>query len=232
MISLMSRRYIAFQAVATSASLTASSPSHLHFTRMSSSPPDATQLVLASRAGDRDTVDRLFALLYEDLRRAAHKRLLRHHAVQTLSTTALVHEAYLRLVDQSRLQAADRAHFLAVASRAMRFVLIDYVRERHARKRGGGQDMVPLDAVQVAAEERAVDLLALDDALRKLSSHSPRLGELVEYRFFGGLSYEEVAEATGMSVPTVKRDWVRARTWLFRAMQDAGDAPEFALPVS
>ena len=187
---------------------------------------DATQLVLASRAGDRDTLDRLFALLYEDLRRAAHHRLLRHHAGETLSTTALVHEAYLRLIDQTRAQWADRAHFLAVASRAMRFVLIDYVRERTAQKRGGDAQAVPLDAVQLAAEERAVDLLVLDEALQKLSGHNSRLGDLVEYRFFGGLSYEEIAEATGLSVPTVKRDWVRARAWLYQAMRDGGEPPE------
>lgn len=179
-----------------------------------------TQLVLASRAGDRSSFDGLFALVYDDLRRAAHQRLLRHRAGQTLSTTALVHEAYLRLVDESRVQWADRAHFLALASRAMRFVLIDYVRERTAGKRGGGAEAVPLDAVQLAAEERAVDLLVLDDALQQLSGYSPRLAELVEYRFFGGLTYEEIAEATGLSVPTVKRDWVRARAWLFQAMQD------------
>lgn len=199
---------------------------------MPTTSADATDLVLSARARDGDTVDRLFALLYEDLRRAAHQRLLRHNAGQTLSTTALVHEAYLRLVDQSRLQWTDRAHFMAVASRAMRYVLIDYVRERAAQKRGGAQQPVPLDAVQVAAEERAVDLLVLDDALRKLTSHSPRLGELVEYRFFGGLSYEEVAEATGLSVPTVKRDWVRARAWLFQAMQETGEPIDSAPPGS
>lgn len=195
-------------------------------------PSDATQLVLASRAGDRATFDQLFALLYDDLRQAAHQRLRRHHAGETLSTTALVHEAYLRLVDQSRVQWADRVHFLALAARAMRFVLIDYVRERAAEKRGGAAEVVPLDAVQVAAEDRAVDLLALDEALEQLLRHSPRLGQLVEYRFFGGLGYDEIAEATGLSVPTVKRDWVRARAWLFRAMLGAGEPPATASPSS
>jgi RNA polymerase sigma factor (TIGR02999 family) len=193
---------------------------------------DTTQLVLASRAGDRNTFDRLFALVYDDLRQAAHQRLLRHRAGQTLNTTVLVHEAYLRLVDQSRVQWVDRAHFLALASRAMRFVLIDYVRERTAQKRGGAAEIVPLDAVQLAAEERAINLLVLDDALEQLSGYSSRLAELVEYRFFGGLTYEEIAETTGLSVPTVKRDWVRARGWLFQAMQGGSEPPEPASPLS
>lgn len=187
---------------------------------------DATQLVLASRAGDRSHFDELFALLYDDLRQAARARLRRQHAGETLSTTALVNEAYLRLVDQSRVQWADRVHFLALASRAMRFVLIDYIRERTAGKRGGAAVPIPLDAVQLAAEERAIDLLELDEALEQLLSYSPRLGQVVEYRFFGGLGYDDVAEVMGVSVPTVKRDWVRARAWLHRAMHDTAEAPE------
>ncbi len=195
-------------------------------------PSSTTELVLASRAGDRRAFDRLFVHLYDDLRQAAHHRLLRQRVGETLSTTALVHEAYLRLVDQSSLGWADRAHFLALASRAMRFVLIDYVRERSAQKRGGAAEIVPLDAVQLAAEERAADLLVLNEALEQLASYSTRLAELVEYRFFGGLTYEEIAEATGLSVPTVKRDWVRARAWLFRAMQYGGELPRSDPPLS
>jgi RNA polymerase sigma factor (TIGR02999 family) len=120
---------------------------------------------------------------------------------------------------------ADRTHFLALASRAMRFVLVDYARERTARKRGGELTQVPLDTIQVAADERAVDVLALSDALDQLASVSTRLSDLVVYRFFGGLTFDEIAEATGLSVPTVKRDWVRARAWLYQSMQADTQAP-------
>jgi RNA polymerase sigma factor (TIGR02999 family) len=190
-----------------------------------SNPPDGTQLLHASRAGDRQAFDALFAVAYEELRRAARYRLGRRRAGETLSTTVLVHEAYVRLVDQSRAKWVDRAHFLAIASRAMRFVLIDHARAGAAEKRGGGAERISLDGVQVAAGEPEPDLLALHEALERLSEFSPRLGQLVEYRFFGGLTYDEIAEVTGLSVPTVKRDWTRARTWLFRAMRSAPSLP-------
>jgi RNA polymerase sigma factor (TIGR02999 family) len=183
--------------------------------------PDTTQLLLDARAGNRAAFDRLFSHVYDALREIAHQRLLKHRPGETLDTTALVHEAYLRLVDQTRAEWRDRAHFFALASRAMRFVLVDYARARTAAKRGGREPDVPLDAVQVAADERATDLVALAEALEGLTGVSPRLGEVVDYRFFGGLTFEEIAEATGMSVPTVKRDWARARAWLYRTMQPA-----------
>jgi RNA polymerase sigma factor (TIGR02999 family) len=182
-------------------------------------PPDTTQLLLDARAGDRAAFDRLFAHVYDELRQIAHQRLLRYRPGETLDTTGLVHEAYLKLVDQSRSEWRDRAHFFALASRAMRFVLVDYARARTAQKRGGRRPHVPLDAVQVAADDRAADLLALTDALERLSGVHPRLGEIVEYRFFGGLTFDQIAEVTGMSVPTARRDWVRARAWLHRWMQ-------------
>jgi RNA polymerase sigma factor (TIGR02999 family) len=183
-----------------------------------SSQPNTTQLLREIREGSRAAFDDLYAHVYDDLRRAAHQRLGRYRSGQTLNTTALVHEAYLRLVDQSQMQWEDRAHFLALASRAMRFILIDHVRSRTAQKRGGAEEALSLDAVQVAVDEQGADLLALNEALEQLAAHSSRLAQLVEYRFFGGLTYEEIAEVTGMSVPTVKRDWARARAWLFRAM--------------
>jgi RNA polymerase sigma factor (TIGR02999 family) len=183
--------------------------------------PDTTQLLLDARAGDRAAFDRLFAHVYDELRRIAHQRLLRYRPGETLDTTALVHEAYLKLVDQSRSEWRDRSHFFALASRAMRFVLVDYARARTAQKRGGRRRDMPLDAVQVAADDRAADLLALTDALDRLSGVHPRLGEIVECRFFGGLTFDEIAEVTGMSVPTVRRDWTRARAWLHRWMQGA-----------
>lgn len=183
---------------------------------------DTTTLLQAVRAGDRDAFDSLFALAYDELRRAAHQRLSRNRPGETLNTTVLVHEAYVRLVDGARAEPVDRAHFLALASRAMRFVLIDHVRSGAAEKRGGGLVNVSFDDVQIAAPSSGSDLLALNEALEKLSEYSPRLGQVVEYRFFGGLTYEEIAAATGASVPTVKRDWVRARAWLFDAMQADG----------
>lgn len=184
-----------------------------------SSHPHTTQLLREVRGGSRTAFDDLYAHVYDDLRVAAHQRLARYRSGQTLNTTALVHEAYLRLVDQSQVQWEDRAHFLALASRAMRFILIDHVRSRTAKKRGGADEPVPLDEVQIAAEEQATDLLALNEALDQLADYSTRLAQLVEYRFFGGLTYDEIASVTGMSVPTVKRDWARARAWLFRAMR-------------
>jgi RNA polymerase sigma factor (TIGR02999 family) len=187
---------------------------------MSDSRQPITALLKEAQAGDRDALEEVMPRVYDELRRIAHQRLMKHRPSQTLNTTALVHEAYLRLVDQKQADWQDRAHFFAVASRSMRFIIIDYVRARTAEKRGGAQDDLPLDDVQVAvADERAADLLTLNDALEQLSAVNERLSQLVEYRFFGGLTYKEIAEVTGRSVPTVKRDWARARTWLYQALQ-------------
>ena len=190
-----------------------------------------TELLRRSREGDAEAVDRLVPLVYGELRAIAHRQLRIERSGHTLGTTALVHEAYLRLVDQSRAEFADRAHFLALASRAMRFVLIDYVRSRTAQKRGGADEPIPIDSIEVATESSSADLLALNEALERLAQYSPRLAQLVEYRFFGGLTFEEIAEATGLSVPTVKRDWARARTWLFQVMQAGDDAPRVESPA-
>lgn len=189
------------------------------------SQPNTVQLLKEIRGGSRTAFDDLYAHVYDDLRKAAHHRLARYRAGQTLNTTALVHEAYLKLADQEGMEWQDRAHFLALASRAMRFILIDHVRSRTAQKRGGAEEPVPLDAVQIAVEEQGADLLTLNQALDDLARYSERLAQLVEYRFFGGLTYEEIAGVTGRSVPTVKRDWARARAWLFRAMQPEIDSP-------
>lgn len=133
----------------------------------------------------------------------------------------LVHEAYLKLIDANRVRVGDRSHFLAVASRAMRFILVDRARERAALKRGGGRRAMTLDEGRVArAEEASVELIALDQALDRLASHDERLGRVVECRFFGGMEYTEIAEAMELSVPTVKRYWARARTWLYEFMTD------------
>jgi RNA polymerase sigma factor (TIGR02999 family) len=183
-------------------------------------PHDATVLLHSSRAGDRQALDELFSLTYEELRRVARYRLGHGQVGATLNTTALVHEIYVRLVDQTRVEWADRAHFLAIASRAMRYVLIDYLRSRSALKRGALMEPVPIDAVEVedAGVQSGTDLLALNQALERLGELSPRLGQLVEYRFFGGLTHGEIAEVMGISERTVKRDWTRARTWLYEML--------------
>lgn len=180
---------------------------------------DVTQLLLAAREGNTVAANDLYDAVYGELRDIARQRLARNRPGQTLNTTALVHEAYLKLVDQNEVAWNDRAHFFATASRAMRFILIDYARRRTADKRGGGQAPVPMSAVQVGTDDRAEDLLTLNHALEALKEKSERLGQLVEYKFFGGLTHEEIAEVTGLSVPTIKRDWRRARAWLYRAMQ-------------
>lgn len=199
---------------------------------MASRPENTTALLLAAVAGEAGAADDLYGRLYDELRRIASARLRGHRPRATLDTTGLVHEAFLRLVDAEHVAPADRAHFLALAARAMRYVLLDRARARTRQKRGGAAVDVPLDAVQVAADERAVDLLSLNDALDVLRTRAPRLAEVVEYRFFGGMSYAEVAEVTGRSVATVERDWVRARLWLYRALDDPGPADEGSTPGS
>jgi len=185
---------------------------------------DTSHLLLAARDGDRAAFDLLYERVYAELRQLARYRLGRHRPGETLNTTGLVHEAYLRLVDQTGVRPGDRSHFMALASQAMRYIVVDYARAKGMQKRGGGQEEVPFDKVQVAAEAPAsLDLLALDDALERLRERSDRQGRLVEYRFFGGLTFEEIAEVMELSVRTVKREWTKARTWL-HAYMEAGSA--------
>ena len=177
-----------------------------------------TELLLAYSGGEQEAYDRLFPLVYEHLRAVAHAQLRRERGGHTLSTTALVHEAYLKLADVARLDVRNRAHFLAVAARAMRQVLVSYARRHAAEKRGGGLAPVDLGAAELAVEERAEVLIALDEALTRLGALSPRLAQVVECRFFGGLTEEETAQALGVAERTVRRDWVKARGWLFREL--------------
>lgn len=188
---------------------------------------DTLSLLRASREGDQSVIDALFSQLYPELRAIAHRQLRAFRPGDTLNTTAVVHEAYMKLVDQGRAEPNDRAHFLALASRAMRFVVVDYARARSTAKRGGDSEKVVIDATEIAGAERADDLLALDEALTRLGALDARLATVVEYRFFGGLEHHEIAQVTGRSVPTIKRDWTRARAWLYREMQ-GGRAPESA----
>ena len=172
----------------------------------------------AAGHGGRAAVDRLVPLVYDELRRIAHRRLLAEQTGHTLDTTALVHEAYLELAALDRLQFQSRAHFLAVAAQAMRRVLIDYAVRRGAQKRGGARRPVSLDEVPLIADERGEELLALDEALERLAGIDERQCRVVECRFFGGMSIEETAEALDTSPATVKRDWTLARAWLNREL--------------
>lgn len=178
-------------------------------------PEAVTDLLQLAGAGDRDALNRAFPVLYEELRAIAHRQLRCEPAGHTLGTTALVHEAYLKLVDQSRAGWRDRAHFMAIASTAMRRVLVDYARRHRSEKRGGGRERVPFDSLELA-QDRADLLLALDDALNELAVHDERQARVVEFRFFGGLTEEETAEVLGIGLRTAKRDWAKARSWLYQ----------------
>jgi RNA polymerase sigma factor (TIGR02999 family) len=172
-----------------------------------------TEILLRSR-GDPSSIESLFPLVYDELSRIAHRQLGRFRPGDTLNTSALVHDAYLRLVDQTRASFTDRAHFFATAARAMRFIIIDYARQRSAEKRGGRASLLRLDEVDVPVAEQAELLVALDEALTRLAAVDERLGRIVELRFFGGLTEVETAEALGLSDRTVRREWLKAKAWL------------------
>ncbi len=183
---------------------------------------EITRLLAAAREGDGEAFDRLVALVYQELRAIARRQLRRRRPGQTITTTVLVHEAYLRLADRGAAWQ-DRSHFLAVAALAMRHVLVDAARRRTAKKRGGDEVRITFDALDPAPEEsgadaRAVEILAVDRALTALAALNERLSKLVELRFFAGLTEEEAAEAMGTSERTVRRDWRKARAFLFQAL--------------
>ena len=180
-------------------------------------PTDVTRLLQQWSKGDRNALDQLVPMVYEHLRRVAHQRLRHEEASPSINTTALVHEAYIKLVDLRQAHFRDRAHFLAMASRVMRRLLIDHARARRAARRGGGAGTVELDEDDVrltVSDEQTQSLLELDEALRKLEQIDARQSEILEQRFFGGLSLEETAEAVGLSLATVKRELRFARAWL------------------
>jgi RNA polymerase sigma factor (TIGR02999 family) len=183
-------------------------------------PGEVTQLLRQLAQGEGRVVDQLFPLVYDELRAIAHGRIRNEPSGHTLNTTALVHEAYLKLVDQDGVEWQNRSHFFAVAARAMRRILMDYAIARKAQKRGGDRRQVPLDEVVVLAEQRSEELLALDEALRRLETLEERHGRVVECRFFGGMSIEETAAALDISPATVKRDWTLARAWLHRELAE------------
>ena len=182
------------------------------------SPQQVTQLLVAWGGGDRAALDELMPLVYEELRRLAHRCMSRERPGQTMQTSGLVNEAYLRLVDQKSIHWQGRAHFFGIAARLMRQVLVDYARKRRYAKRGGDVRRVSLDEAMIVSEERAADVVALDEALKRLAEIDPRQSQIVELRFFGGLSIEETAEVLAISPGTVMRDWTLAKAWLRRAV--------------
>ncbi|HEU4996800.1 MAG TPA: ECF-type sigma factor [Gemmatimonadaceae bacterium] len=164
-------------------------------------------------------IDAVFPQVYGELRRLAHAHLRRERAGHTLSTTDLVHEAYVRLADSTGIPVQERPRFFVIAATAMRRVLIEYARRRQAAKRGGTAEIITLEADQIAADESSEMLIALDEALTRLASIEPRLASVVECRYFGGLTEDETAEALGITARTVRRDWVKAKEWLYAELR-------------
>lgn len=190
---------------------------------------DVTELIDAFRTGDREAFDRLISVVYDELHEIAHRHRMRWTGNETVGTTALVHEAYFKLVDQSAPSWKHRSHFLAVASRAMRQILIDYARGRQAGKRGGGMDHVSFDVVENLegaypdlSIQRAETLIGLDQSLKRLEAQTPQHCRIVECRFFGGMTIEETAAALEISPATVKRGWASAQAWLHRDLSGSG----------
>jgi RNA polymerase sigma factor (TIGR02999 family) len=190
---------------------------------MDSTPKDVTRLLERWSGGDRDALDELTPLVYQELRKIARRQMMKERAEHTLESTALVHEAYLRLVDQKGSKWQNRAHFFAVASEMARRILVDHAKARNAKKRGGPK--VSLDDSPEPFVQQDADVIAINDALDELAKLDPRQAKIVELRYFAGLTIEETAEVIGVSTPTVKRDWLVARAFLQRAL-GAGPEPE------
>ncbi len=177
-----------------------------------------TQLLVRARKGAGTDVDDVVPIIYGELKRIAHRQLKSERSGHTLNTTALVHEAYLRLAGANELAWEDKVHFRAIAAQAMRRILVDYARRRNAVRRGGDQERIDLDASEIGADGQTGMMLSLDSALSRLEKGSRRLCRVVEYKFFGGLSEAEIAETLKISIRTVRRDWVRARAWLYKEL--------------
>lgn len=178
---------------------------------------DVTQLLIQWSNGNKDALEELLPLVYRELQKIAHRYLGRERSSNTLQTTALVHEAFLKLIDQNRVQWQNRAHFFGVAAQAMRRILVDHARQRLADKRGSGAEKISIDEGLIdISDAKASNLIELDAALKKLGELDPQKSRLVELRYFGGLSIEETAEVLGVSVATVNRQWRLAKAWLFK----------------
>jgi RNA polymerase sigma factor (TIGR02999 family) len=188
----------------------------------SSEAGDVTQLLAEWSDGDEDALAKLAPLVYDELRRLASRYMSRERADHTLQATALVHEAFVRLVDQRRVQWRGTLHFVAIAARMMRRILVDHARGHRVAKRGGGERKISLDDAPPLTGDSSPDLVELNDALNELAGLDPELSKIVELKFFGGLKSEEIAELLGVSVPTVTRRWSLARAWLYRYMTGGG----------
>jgi RNA polymerase sigma factor (TIGR02999 family) len=182
------------------------------------STPDVTGLLIDWSNGDQAALEELMPLVYGELRRLAGAHLRRERSAHTLQSTALVHEAFLRLVNQTNVHWRNRAHFYGIAAQMIRRILVDHARAQHAGKRGAGAVRLELDDAMAVSEQRELDLLGLDAALMRLTEMDERQGRIVELRFFAGLSVEETAEVMQLSTATVKREWSSARAWLYREM--------------
>jgi RNA polymerase sigma factor (TIGR02999 family) len=193
---------------------------------MDTSADDVTRLLQDWGSGDQQALEKLVPLIYDELRQMAHKCLYRERPGHTLQTTALVHEAYLKLIDQRDARWQNRAHFFAIAAQAMRRILVDSARRHTAMKRGGAAENLPLDEAANVSLEPDPILLPLDEALSKLAEIDPQQGSIVELRFFGGLTIEETAEVMNLSQDMIKRDWAMARAWLRQALTE--QAPDQA----
>ncbi len=182
-------------------------------------PSQVTALLNRMRSGDREAGDEVAELVYEELHRIASREMRHEREGHTLQTTALVHEAYMRLAGAESLEIQNRGHFFAVASQQMRRILVDHARSSGAQRRGGYAIKMDLDKLQIAAAERSIDVILLDESLRELERLEPRAAKVVELRYFGGYTDKEVVEALGVSLATVRREWEFARSWLFDHMQ-------------
>lgn len=187
---------------------------------MAASQHQITQLLVACSKGDQAAFDELMPLVYGELRRMARRYTAGQRVGHTLQTTALIHEAYMKLVGQKEKRWQNRAHFFGVAAQAMRHIMVDYARARHAGKRGGEARTVSFDEAAMVTENRAAEMVALDDALKRLAELAPRQSRVVELRYFGGLNVEETAEVLKVSPETVTRDWRMAKAWLMRELQE------------
>jgi RNA polymerase sigma factor (TIGR02999 family) len=188
--------------------------------QMSETPQNVTQLLIGWGKGDKEALDQLLPLVYDELRRQAARYLRRERPGHTLQTTALIHEAYIRLVDQKRVQWQNRAHFFGIAAQLMRRILVDHARSRHRVKRGGSDVRVSLAEASLTVKARDLDVLAIDEALDHLAQVDERQAKVVELRFFSGLSVEETAEVLQISPATVKREWSMAKAWLHREISN------------
>ncbi|MDQ3013147.1 MAG: sigma-70 family RNA polymerase sigma factor [Acidobacteriota bacterium] len=187
---------------------------------MTPASQDLTQLLAAWSNGDQAALEELLPLVNAELRQLAKRYMRRESPGHTLQTSALVNEAYIRLIDQKQVRWQNRAHFFGIAAQLMRRILIDHARKAHYQKRGGGAVQVSLDEAAAVTDVRAAELLAVDEALEKLTVMDARKGRIVELRFFGGMTEEETAEVIGVSLPTVQREWRAAKAWLHRMLTD------------